>query len=131
MEFRATYTADQIRLIDKYNLWRENLYASKEHMEYMLSNKASMQAIGTWLQGKETEVSWWKFFKNLLLLRFAPKIEARHLINGKRLTCPDIMDLLEAETQVQSCARNLLGYIAMCETFDGREIIYEINLDGK
>ena len=129
MEFRATYTDEQIGLINKYGLWRENLYASKQHMEYALSNKASLQAIDGWLRGKDVQVSWWTFLKNLVKLRFAPKIQARHLFKGKRLYCDDIPDLLEAETQVQSCARNLLGYIAMCETFDGREKVYEIKLD--
>lgn len=128
MEFRATYSEEQVRLIDKYGLWKENLYASKQHMEYALSNKASLQHIEGWLRGKNT-VNWWTFIKNLVKLKFAPKIQARHLVKGKRLYCRDIPDLLTAETEVQSCARNLLAYMAMCETFDGREKIYEIKLD--
>lgn len=117
IDIRASYTGRQHELINKYGLWNQELYASEERMKHRLAERAT---------GTETVLQFFHKLWRLMKFKFALHIKVKHLIQGRRIYCADIMELIDAENEVRGCADNLISYLTLAETFDGREIIHEI-----
>ena len=112
IDIRGTYTKEQLDLIQKYKLKNQHLYTSDKFKQAGLAFEAS----------KSMWSKLWSFIK----LEWSLKIRVKHMVNGRRIRCKDIGLLLEAERQVLDAAKTLLGYIAACETFDGREMVHQV-----
>jgi hypothetical protein len=111
---RGVYTPEQIAMIDKYHLWNQMLYASEKNMQAALAFEASK--------------SFWAKLWSLIKLESSLKIRVKDLIRGKRINCKDLHLLQKAESEVLECAKNVLTYIAVAETFDGRELFFEVSI---
>lgn len=103
-------------LITKYKLWGQVLYISDQ-----------MAAAQLGMANQESAM--WRRYWNLLKFYKAPKLRIRHLLHGKRFYAKDIGELLKVETETLDAVQNILNYMKIAETFDGRTIAIRVDRD--
>ncbi len=63
---------------------------------------------------------------NFIRMFFALKIKVKHLTEGKTVKSKNIGQILEAQYEIEECAKDLQYLLEEMKTFDGREILYEV-----
>ena len=52
----------------------------------------------------------------------------KNLTSGEHMECKDLGELVTAEEQIRIACGNLKKYLAIAETFDGREEVIEVSI---
>lgn len=108
----ADLTAEEGALLDRYKLWNEVVYVSGEAAGNMArAVGGNVGAIGGMLADKLS--------KKLLTIK--------SLTSGEQIECKDIGELIEMEEQIRGACANLKRYLAIAESFDGREEVLELD----
>jgi len=103
LEVRADLTADERASIAKYKLGDTMLYQSHE-----------MTDRGSGLLGVASRLA----FKALTI-----SVSVKDLVNGKKIECKDIVEMLAAEDQIKEAAQTFVQVLHAAATFGGEEVI--------
>jgi len=117
-DIRAEYTAEERANINKYALGGEVIYNSRaaaEHLERM-ERQVDGSARGL-LKG----------LGSLVLAKMNLNITIASLQQGHHIECKDLSELLECEEAIMNACKNLKGFLEAAATFDGREIIVDLD----
>ena len=117
-DIRAEYTDEERANINKYALGGEVIYNSRaaaEHLERMQrqvdgSAKGLLKGLGS-----------------LVLAKMNLNITIASLQQGQHIECKDLSELLECEEAVMNACKNLKGFLEAAATFDGREIVVDLD----
>ena len=104
-------SAEERALVDRYKLWNECVYSSeraKENSE--AAQGGSLKALGALIADR--------VMKNILSIK--------DLSSGQHIECKDLAQLLTVEDQVHAACGNIKKYLAVAQSFDGREIVVDI-----
>lgn len=108
----ADLTIEERSLLERYKLWNEVVYASGEAAGNMARAVGGhVGAIGGMLADKLS--------KRILTIKT--------LTSGEQVECKDIGELIEMEEQIRVACVNLKRYLAIAESFDGREEVLELD----
>jgi hypothetical protein len=110
---RAQYTDDERALINKYALGGSVLYDSKDNQQYLDRAGSSQSAIKT--------------IGFLALAKMGLTVTIASLQKGHEIQCADLAELLECEEAIVSACKNVKNFLAAAETFDGREIVVDLD----
>lgn len=120
LNVRAEYTDEERANINKYKLGGEIIYssqASREHLERMDRH----------LDGSPSGLL--KGIGSLALAKMNLNITIASLQEGQHIECKDLAELLECEETICNACKELKRYLAAAATFDGREIL--VDVDGQ
>jgi len=117
-DIRAEYTQEERANINKYSLGGEIIYNSRaatEHLDRMErqvdgSAKGLLKGLGS-----------------LVLAKMNLNITIASLQQGQHIECKDLGELLECEEAIMTACKNLKGFLEAAATFDGREIIVDLD----
>ena len=118
LDIRAEYAAEEKASINKYNLGGEVIYnseASKAHLNRM-QQQADAGGLGL-LRG----------VGSLILAGMNLNVTIASLARGHHIECKDLGELIEAENALREACKNLKGYLDVAATFDGREVVIDLN----
>lgn len=110
---RAQYTEQERALINKYELGGSIIYDSAQTNQYLEAAGRANSAIKT--------------AGFLVLAKMALSITVASLQRGHEIICQDLAELLECEEAILSSCKNVKQYIEAAETFDGREIVVDLD----
>ncbi len=110
-------TPDEVSMIQKYGLGNYIVYASEQWQ----NNTAIAQA-----GGPGTSVGFLRGLAAAAAAGLSLKITVADLVNGKRVECKSLDELLGAEDAVITGCQTLKTYLETVATFDGREILIDI-----
>ena len=116
LDMRAEYTEQERETINKYNLGGEVIYNSADaaaHLDRAGEKLASASLIGG--------------LASMAMARMKLNITIVGLKEGVHIECKDLAELLEAEKTVRDACHNLIQYLAVARSFDGRVDVVEIN----
>jgi len=116
LDMRAEYTEKERETINKYNLGGEVIYNSADAQKH-LEDAGNKLADGKILGG----------FVSVAMARMKLNITILSLKEGVHIECKDLAELLEAEKTVREACQNLVGYLSVAQSFDGRVDVVEIN----
>jgi hypothetical protein len=117
-DVRAEYTPDEKENINRYNLGGEVLYSSRAAQERLATAGAHFESGGMGLL---------KGLGSVALSKMNLTITIKSLQDGHHIECQDLGELLECEEAIIESCKGLRGYLAAAATFDGREIL--VNVD--
>lgn len=117
-DIRAEYTPDERANINKYNLGGEVIYNSRAAAEHFDKAGRHMDAGGMGIL---------KGLGSLVLAEMNLTITIASLQKGHHIECKDLSELLECEEAIVSACKNLKGYLEAATTFDGREIVVDLD----
>ena len=104
LDVRAQISPEEKANIDKYKLGKEILYAR---------NKDVPQ-----------EAGWVGVGKLVMFHAMNLTVSVSELINGKRIECKDILEMLAAEEQIKSAAVNFGRVLEAAAHFGGEEVVH-------
>lgn len=121
IEFSADLSPEELELIKKYKLEKEIVY---EPGDYQFVGSAGIfkkniirEVSDSMLGSKKVKEMLSKHFEN---------IKIGDLVKGTNIKCSDLNEIIEVENAIKAACEKLKSYIKLAETFDGREIVYEI-----
>ena len=117
LDARAELTPAEADAVKKYGLGNQILYASaksKAYAETVLS--ADPTTGGGFLKGMAAAA----------MSKLALNITVDSLTKGHHIECKDLEELLGAEQAIQNACQVIRGYIDIAQTFDGREIVIDL-----
>lgn len=117
-DIRAEYTDEERANINKYGLGGEVIYNSRaaaDHLDRM--QRQVNGSAGGLLKG----------LGSLVLAKMNLNITIASLQQGHHIECKDLSELLECEEAVMAACKNLKGFLEAAATFDGREIIVDLD----
>ena len=118
LDARADLSSEEAHNVKKYGLGSQVLYnsaAAKGHLD-----KAMEFATGGsrgFLSGAV----------NLAMAKLALNITVDSLTRGHHIECKDLDELLGAEEAIKTACENIRTYVDLASTFDGREIVLDLN----
>ena len=118
LDARVDLTPEESSSVKKYGLGSQVLYnstAAKGHLD-KVTEYASGGSRG-FLSGAV----------NLAMAKLALNITVNSLTGGQHIECKDLDELLGAEEAIKSACENIRTYINIASTFDGREIVLDLN----
>ena len=104
LELRAEISDEERANIQKYKLGNELLYV-KNPMPNVDPN--TVKGLGSML---------WAHAMNIT-------VSVNDMVNGKKIECKDILEMLAAEEQIRDAARNFNQVLTAAAHFDGEEVI--------
>jgi hypothetical protein len=116
LDARVDLLPEERSNVDKYRLGTQVLYNSAA-TEANLAKAAAGFAGGGLLRGAV----------GLAMSRLSLSITVDSLTKGHHIECKDIDELLGAEEAIKSACDNIRTYIDLASTFDGREIVIDLN----
>ena len=118
LDLRAEYTPEERASINKYNLGGEVIYNSE-------AAKGHLDRMGTQVDG--SGIGLLKGVGSLMLAKMNLNVTIASLAKGHHIECKDLNELIEAENALCEACKNLKGYLDVAATFDGREVIIDLN----
>ena len=115
LDARVDISPEERSDVDKYKLGSQVLYNSAAAAA-SLAKAAAGVAGGSLLKGAV----------NLAMSKLSLSITVDSLTRGHHIECKDIDELLGAEEAIRSACDHIRTYIAVAQTFDGREIVVDI-----
>ena len=104
LDLRAELTEAERANIQKYKLGKELLYVKNEMPNV---DPQSVKGLGTLL---------WAHAMNIT-------VSVNDMVGGKRIECKDILEMLAAEEQIRTAARNFSQVLSAAAHFDGEEVV--------
>ena len=117
-DIRAEYTPEERANINKYSLGGEVIYNSRAAAEHLEKMGRHIDAGGMGLL---------KGLGSLVLSKMNLNITIASLQQGHHIECKDLSELLECEDAVVTACKNLKGFLEAAATFDGREIVVDLD----
>lgn len=117
-DIRAEYTPEKRTNINKYNLGGEVIYNSRAAADHL-------ERMGRQVDGSATGLL--KGLGSLVLAKMNLNITIASLQQGHHIECKDLSELLECEEAVMTACKNLKGFLEAAATFDGREILVDLD----
>ena len=104
LEMRAELSAEEKGRIDKYKFGPSLLYSKKGKPN---ANADTLAGVGQ------------------ILLHYAMDltVSVNDLVNGKKIECKDIMEMLAVEAQIREAAQNFANVLRAASQFGGEEVI--------
>lgn len=62
---------------------------------------------------------------DILLLKLRLKITIKSLTMGHYIECSDLATVIETEKEIQTVCKNLMTYLEVAKSFDGRDAVLE------
>ena len=116
MDARVDLSPEERSSVDKYKLGSQVLYNSTA-AEAALAKAAAHHAGGSFV----------KSAVNIAMSRLSLSVTVDSLTKGHHIECKDLDELLGAEAAIKSACDNIRTYIDLASTFDGREIVLDLN----
>ncbi len=117
-DIRAEYTDDERANINKYALGGEVIYNSRAAAEHLDRMQRQVDGSGKGLL---------KGLGSLVLAKMNLNVTIASLQQGQHIECKDLGELLECEEAIMNACKNLKGYLEAAATFDGREIVVDLD----
>ena len=111
LDSRVDLSAEEETSVKKYGLGGQVLYNSASSKNYLekAQNSGFLGAAA-----------------NLAMARMSLNITIDSLTKGQHIECKDLDELLGAEAAIQNACQVIRQYIDVAQTFDGREIVIDI-----
>lgn len=116
LDARVDLSPEERGNVDKYKLGSQVLYNSAA-AEATLAKAAAQHAGGSFL----------KSAVSIAMSRLSLSVTVDSLTKGHHIECKDMDELLGAEEAIKSACENIRTYIDIAATFDGREIVLDLN----
>jgi hypothetical protein len=113
MTIRVQYTEQERALINKYNMGGSIIYDSKAAQGYLDQAGTSQSTLRT--------------IGFLALSKMNLSISLATLQKGHQIQCADLGELLECEDAIVAACKNVKNILEVAETFDGREILVDLD----
>lgn len=113
MTIRAQYTDHERALINKHSLGGSIIYDSAATQGYLDRAGASQSALKT--------------VGFLALSKMGLSVSIASLQKGHQIQCADLPELLECENAIVDACKNVKNFLQAAETFDGREIVVDLD----
>jgi len=109
---RAEYTPEERANINQYNLGGEIIYDSKATQQYLerATSAPTLKAIGL-----------------VALAKMNLTVTIASLQKGHTIECKDLAELLECEDAICTACKNVKTFLQAAATFDGREIVVDLD----
>jgi hypothetical protein len=117
-DIRAEYTDEERANINKYSLGGDVIYNSRAAAEHLSRIERQVDGSGVGLI---------KGFGSLLLSKMNLNVTIASLQQGHHIECKDLGELLECEDAILTACKGIKGFLAAAATFDGREIIVDVD----
>lgn len=117
---RAQYTEEERANINKYNLGGEVIYNSRAATEHL-------DRMGQQIDGSAKGLL--KGLGSLALAKMNLNVTIASLQQGHTVECKDLGELLECEDAVVSACRNVKNFLEAATSFDGREIVVDLDAE--
>jgi hypothetical protein len=117
-DIRAEYTDEERANINKYALGGEVIYNSRAAAEHLDRMQRQVDGSGKGLL---------KGLGSLVLAKMNLNVTIASLQQGQHIECKDLGELLECEEAIMSACKNLKGFLEAAATFDGREIVVDLD----
>jgi hypothetical protein len=117
IDARAELTPQEAADVKKYELGKQVIYnsqRSKEHLANLQANAARGTATGAL-----------KALGSLAMAKLSLNITIDSLTKGQHIEAKDLDEVLGAEEALRQACENMKAYLAVAETFDGREQVVE------
>lgn len=117
LDARVDLSPEEAASVKKYGLGSQVLYNSattKGHLEKVMETAGGSRGF---LSGAV----------NMALAKMSLSITVDSLTRGQHVECKDLDELLGAEEAIKSACDNIRIYIDVASTFDGRQIILDLN----
>ena len=117
LDARVDLSPEERDNVKRYGLSKQVLYnssASKAHLEKVAETAGGARGF---LSGAV----------HLAMAKLALNITIESLTQGHHIECKDLEELLGAEEAIKTACENIRTYVQVASTFDGREMIF--NLD--
>ena len=115
LDARTELSPEERSNVDKYKLGGLVVYNSAA-AEAQLAKVTAGLAGGSLLKGAV----------GLAMSKFTLTITVDSLTRGQHIECKDLDELLGAEEAIQAACQSIRRYIDVAQTFDGREIVFDI-----
>ncbi len=118
LDVLADLSSEEKALVERYKLWNEVVYSSEaatanaERANANMNNLIGLVSVASMIADKVLK----KFFT------------IKNLTSGEHIECKDLSELLAVEEQVRIACGNLKKYLAIAESFDGREEVIEVGI---
>ena len=116
LDARVAITREERANIDKYKLGSQVVYNSsttKQHLDKVMETAGGGRGI---LSGAV----------HLAMSKMSLSITVDSLTKGHHIECKDLDELLGAEEAIETACQNIITYVDMAATFDGREIVIDL-----
>ena len=117
-DIRAEYTEEERANINKYSLGGDVIYNSRAATEHL-------ERMGRQVNG--TAMGLLKGLGSLALSKMNLNVTIASLQQGHHIECKDLGELLECEDAILTACKGIKVFLAAAETFDGREIIVDVD----
>ena len=111
LDARVDLSEEEAAAVKKYALGSQILYNSANSKQYL------ERAQGSGFLGMAA---------NLAMAKLSLNISIDSLTRGQHIECKDLDELLGAEEAIRNACQSIRGYIDIAQTFDGREIVVDI-----
>lgn len=114
---KADYSNEEQANIKKYSLGSQAIYnsqSSRRHLDSAAANTTRGTAGGA-LKG----------LASMAMAKMSLNVSIESLAKGHQIECQSLDELLSAEEAIREACENLKGYLAVADTFDGREEVIE------
>jgi hypothetical protein len=118
LDARLHLTAEEAENVRKYRLGDMVIYNSENKKKHMaaVSDALSTRSLGSVVKG----------YAHLAMSALSLNITFNKLVEGTHVECKDMDELLGAEEAIEQAAEAAKTYLALAETFDGREIVRDL-----
>lgn len=119
LDARLDLNAEEEARVRKYKLGDLVIYnsaSSRKHLEGMVRAGAD-EGFGGFM-GQMAHAA---------MARLSLNITVDGLVRGQHIECKDMDELLGAENAIRQAAQSTRGYLEIAETFDGREIVVDLD----
>lgn len=111
VDARVDLAQEEAAAVKKYALGSQVLYNSSNAKQY-LDKAQSSGFLGA--------------VANVAMAKMSLNISIDSLTKGQHIECKDLDELLGAEEAIHNACRSIRTYIDIAQTFDGREIVIDI-----
>ncbi len=117
LDARVDLSNEERSNVDRYRLGGQVLYNSQNAKQHL--DKVAEAAGGSrgFLSGAV----------NLAMAKLSLSISVDSLTRGHHIECKELDELLGAEEAIKTACENIKTYIDMASTFDGREIVIDLD----
>lgn len=120
IDARVVFTPEEQRHVAHYKLWNEHIYSSQS------ANKSWAEAQA---HGSEWKAGGGGAFKSLahsVIASFKLNVTVASIYNGQNIECKSLDELIFAEECIKTACKTLREYLDVAATFNGAEVLYEI-----
>lgn len=117
LDARVDLSPEETSNVKRYGLGSQVLYNSntaKQHLDKVAEAAGGSRGL---LSGAVS----------LAMAKLALSITVNSLTQGHHIECKDLDELLGAEEAIKTACDNIRAYIGVALTFDGREIVFDLD----